>query len=98
MHSWHATQFRPEIGNDRGSLQTLVAITILVTPCAVALTLHAPTHFIHQRVLAAEIKLGAERVGARTAGGLQIFFPRDGNLIEWDRSYYEVSLDTSDLR
>jgi hypothetical protein len=41
--------------------------------------------------LAAEIKLSIERVGARTDGDLQICFPRDGNLIAWDRSYYEIA-------
>ena len=44
--------------------------------------------------LAAEIKLGPERVGARTDGGLQIFLPRnDKTSIAWDRSYYEVALE-----
>ena len=54
-------------------------------------TLHSP--FLISSALAAEIKLGSERIGARTDGGLQIFFPRDGNLVEWDRSYYEIALE-----
>jgi hypothetical protein len=43
--------------------------------------------------LAAEIKLGPERIGARTDGGLQILLPLEGNHIMWDRSYYEVALE-----
>lgn len=45
--------------------------------------------------LAAEIKLGHERIGARTDGGLQIFLPRKDldSLVAWDRSYYEVALE-----
>ena len=45
--------------------------------------------------LAAEIKLGAERVGARTDGGLQIFLHSGGNLVAWHRSYYEIALEVS---
>jgi len=43
--------------------------------------------------LAAEIKLGPERIGERTDGGLQIILPQDGDLIAWDRSYYEIALE-----
>jgi hypothetical protein len=43
--------------------------------------------------LAAEIKLGLERIGARTDGGLQIFLPQDKNFVAWDRSYYEIALE-----
>src|SRR5271155_689161 len=44
--------------------------------------------------LAAEIKLGPGRIGARTDGGLQIFLPQD-SLVAWDRSYYEIALEVS---
>ena len=43
--------------------------------------------------LAAEIKLGAQRIGARTDGGLQIFLPQDTKFVAWDRSYYEIALE-----
>lgn len=44
--------------------------------------------------LAAEIKLGPERIGSRTDGGLQIFLPQNNNTsVAWDRSYYEVALE-----
>jgi hypothetical protein len=45
--------------------------------------------------LAAEIRIGDERIGARTDGGLQIFLPRkdSDSLVAWDRSYYEVALE-----
>ena len=45
--------------------------------------------------LAAEIKLGPERIGARTDGGLQIFLPCNDSLIAWDRSYYEIALEVN---
>lgn len=43
--------------------------------------------------LAAEIKLGPERIGVRTDGGLQIFLPCNDGLVAWDRSYYEIALE-----
>lgn len=45
--------------------------------------------------LAAEIKIGPERIGARTDGGLQIFIPRKDGLVAWDRSYYEIALEVN---
>jgi hypothetical protein len=47
--------------------------------------------------LAAEIKIGKDRVGARTDGGLQIFLPIQDkdDLVAWDRSYYEVALEVN---
>jgi hypothetical protein len=47
--------------------------------------------------LAAEIKIGPERIGARTDGGLQIFIPREDSdsLVAWDRSYYEVAFEVN---
>ena len=45
--------------------------------------------------LAAEIKIGPERIGARTDGGLQIFHPRNDSLVAWDRSYYEIALEVT---
>lgn len=41
----------------------------------------------------AEIKLGDERIGARTDGGLQILNPQGSNFVAWDRSYYEIALE-----
>jgi hypothetical protein len=49
--------------------------------------------FADRSPLAAEIKLGAERIGARTDGGLQILNPQGNNLVAWDRSYYEIALE-----
>src|SRR5438046_270021 len=48
---------------------------------------------LNTSALAAELKLGPQRIGARTDGGLQIFLPQDGNRVAWDRSYYEISLE-----
>jgi hypothetical protein len=45
--------------------------------------------------LAAEFKIGPERIGARTDGGLQIFLPREDGLVAWDRSYYEIALEVT---
>lgn len=40
------------------------------------------------------MKIGPERIGARTDGGLQIFLPlTDGTSLAWDRSYYEIALE-----
>jgi hypothetical protein len=49
--------------------------------------------FIDCSPLAAEVKLGPERIGARTDGGLQILLPRQENFVAWDRSYYEIALE-----
>jgi hypothetical protein len=55
-----------------------------------------PPTFSNRSALAAEFKLGPERIGARTDGGLQIVLHRaPGELIAWDRSYYEVALEVS---
>jgi hypothetical protein len=43
--------------------------------------------------LAAEVKLGHERVSARTDGGLQIILHHDNQKLAWDRSYYEIALE-----
>ena len=43
--------------------------------------------------LAAEIKLGPQRIGARTDGGLQILLPQTESFVAWDRSYYEIALE-----
>ena len=51
------------------------------------------TPFLICSALAVEVKLGPERIGARTDGGLQIFLPQNGSLVAWDRSYYEVALE-----
>jgi len=48
---------------------------------------------VNSSPLAAEIKLGPERIGARTDGGLQICLPQNTNLVAWDRSYYEIALE-----
>ena len=45
--------------------------------------------------LAAEIKIGPERIGARADGGLQICLPRNDSLVAWDRSYSEITLDVN---
>jgi len=49
--------------------------------------------FWSSSALAAEIKLGDERIGARTDGGLQIFLPSDGKSVQWNRSYYEIVVE-----
>jgi hypothetical protein len=47
----------------------------------------------------AEFKLGPQRIGAYTDGGLQIQLPlAEGRFVEWDRSYYEVALEVSSVR
>lgn len=43
--------------------------------------------------LAAEVKLGPERIGPRIDGGLQILLPRHKYFVAWDRSYYEIALE-----
>jgi hypothetical protein len=43
--------------------------------------------------LAAEVKLGPERIGARTDDGLQILLHRYENFVAWDWSYYEIALE-----
>jgi hypothetical protein len=42
--------------------------------------------------MSAEIKLGNNRFGARTDGGLQISL-QNPSLITWERSYYEIALE-----
>jgi hypothetical protein len=39
------------------------------------------------------MKLGSQRVSARTDGGLQIQMPDGGLRLTWDRSYYELALE-----
>ena len=46
--------------------------------------------------MSAEIKLGNNRFGARTDGGLQISLQHP-SLITWDRSYYEIALEVTIL-
>jgi len=41
------------------------------------------------------MKLGPQRIGAYTDGGFQIMLPQDGEVVEWDRSYYEIALEVS---
>jgi hypothetical protein len=43
--------------------------------------------------LAVKNKLGPERIGDRTDGGLKVLLPLDGNYIMWNRFYYEVALE-----
>jgi hypothetical protein len=54
-------------------------------------------HILTYSALAAEVKIGDERIGARTDGGLQIFLPREGSdsLVAWDRSYYEIAFEVN---
>jgi hypothetical protein len=52
-----------------------------------------PSEILIYSALAAEIKIGPERIGARTDGGLQIFIPGRDGLVAWDRSYYEIALE-----
>ena len=46
--------------------------------------------------MSAEIKLGNNRFGARTDGGLQISLQHP-SLITWERSYYEIALEVTIL-
>ena len=53
--------------------------------------------FLTYSALAAEVKLGPERIGARTDGGLQIFLPHNGSLVAWAAGVPSATIETQKL-